>query len=87
MVAPNSNALDRMLGPVVGCFTRESAERLLTLEIDEETRAKIAELARKSNEGVLSEAERAEYLDYVEAMDLIGILQGKARQVVLGRNV
>ena len=29
-----------MLKPVAECFTRESAERLVTLEVDAETRAK-----------------------------------------------
>ena len=82
MIAPISSALDRMLDPLTDCFTRDAAERLLTLRVDPGTRAKIDDLAAKANEGTLSEIERAEYLDYVEAMDLIGILQSKARAAI-----
>ena len=47
-------------------------------------RAEIEELATKCNEGELTEAERREYGAYVDAIDLIGLLQAKAR-VVLAR--
>jgi hypothetical protein len=83
MVAPISSALDRLLDPVADCFTRESAERLVGLQIDSATRSRIDELARKANEGELTESERVEYHDYIEAMDLIAILQSKARQILV----
>jgi len=86
MIAPASNALDRMLKPLAQCFTPESAERLLQFRIDPDTSAKIEELAGKANDGRLTDAERAEYLDYVDAMDLIAILQGEARQVLVRRS-
>jgi hypothetical protein len=82
MIAPNSNALDRMLTPLAGCLTPESAQRVLEFQLEAETRSRIDELARKSDEGRLDDAEQAEYLDYVDAIDLIGILQSKARQIL-----
>jgi hypothetical protein len=87
MIAPNSNALDRVLTPLAGCLTPESAQRLLHFQLDAATRARIDELAAKSNDGRLSEGEHAEYLDYVDALDLIGILQVKARDALANRAI
>ena len=52
------------------------------LRADLVTQARIDELAAKCNEGELTEAEKREYGAYVEAMDLIGILQAKARTIL-----
>ena len=38
------------------------------------------ELATKANEGTLSTGEEAEYKARIDACDVIGILQSKARQ-------
>jgi hypothetical protein len=85
MVAPISNALETMLGPVAECFDRESAERLASLQIAPKTLARIQQLAERANEGTLSDAERAEYHEYVEAMDIVAILQAKARESLARR--
>jgi hypothetical protein len=37
------------------------------------------ELAAKANAGTLTAAEMREYREYVEGIDLVGILKGKAR--------
>jgi hypothetical protein len=42
--------------------------------------ARIGELRCKANEGTLTPAEDAEYKDFVEAVDLISIIQTKARR-------
>jgi hypothetical protein len=55
-----------MLEPVARCFTPAVAKQ-------------IAELTAKCNEGQLTETEKREYQAYVEAIDLVGILQAKAR--------
>ena len=47
--------------------------------------ARITQLAAKANEGELSPEERAEYEDYVEAVDLIGILKAKAGALLAGQ--
>ena len=85
MSTAETTYLDRLLLPVTECFTQEAAERLVSLRCDPEVRARIEELAAKANEGTLSEEERAEYEEYVEAVDLNGVLQSRARIVLAKR--
>jgi len=47
-----------------------------------EEQDRIDELAEKCNEGTLSDEERAEYTDYVQAIHFLGIVQAKARAVL-----
>jgi hypothetical protein len=72
--------LDRLLEPLTDVLTREVATALLELRADAELQAHIAELRRKANEGTLTSAEDAEYKDFVEAIDVISIIQAKARR-------
>ena len=60
----------------------KSARRLLKLELEPATRRRIDDLAARAGLGVLSEAEKVEYASYVEAIDLLGIAQAKARQLI-----
>ena len=71
--------LDRLLDPLTDIFTPEVANAVLGLRADSETEARIAELRRKANEGTLTTAEETEYKEFVEAVDLISIIQTKAR--------
>jgi hypothetical protein len=80
--APETGALDRILEPVSRCLTPEVAKHLVDLRADPQTQARIDELADKSNEGELTDAERAEYETYVRAIDFITILQLKARSLL-----
>lgn len=73
---------EKMLDPVARCFTREVAQQIAALQADAPTQARIDELAEKCNEGALTEAEQYEYEAYVDAIDLIGILQAKARAIL-----
>jgi len=77
-----SAILDKMLEPVARCFTPAVAQQIAELRADQVTQARIDELAVKSNEGDLTDAEKREYGAYVDAIDLIGILQAKARTVL-----
>ena len=77
-----SAILDKMLEPVTRCFTPAVAKRIAELRADPVTQARIDELAAKCNEGALTEAEQREYGAYIEAIDLIGILQAKARALL-----
>jgi hypothetical protein len=45
---------------VVRCLSEEGARELVNLRADEETRARVSELAGKCNEGTLSPEERAQ---------------------------
>ncbi len=71
--------LDKMLEPVTRCFTPAVAKQIAELRADQVTQDRIDELAAKCNEGALTEVEQREYGAYIEAIDLIGILQAKAR--------
>ena len=77
-----SAILDKMLEPVARCFTPAVATQIAELRADRVTQARIDELAAKCNEGELTGAEKREYGGYVEAIDLIGILQAKARTLL-----
>ena len=65
--------LDRLLDPLTEAFTLE-------LRADSELEAHIADLRQKANEGTLTPGEDADYKDFVEAVDLISIMQAKARR-------
>jgi hypothetical protein len=75
-------ALDRLLDPFSRILTPEFAKKVAGLRADPATQVRIDELADKCNEGQLTPEEEAEYTDYVEVIDLIGILQAKARAVL-----
>lgn len=77
--------LDRFLEPVTEAFTPELARTIANLRADAEVEARAEELRRKANEGTLSAEEEAEYKDFVEAVDVISILQAKARQFLARR--
>jgi len=74
--------LDRFLEPVTDAFTPEVARRLAELRADDEAQAEVALLRRKANEGTLSPDEEAAYKDFVEAVDVISIIQSKARKLL-----
>ena len=61
-------------------LTPESASALVNLRADPEVEARIDELRRKAKEGTLTPAEDAEYKDFVEAVDIVSIMQAKARR-------
>lgn len=72
--------LDRLLDPVTDAFTPEMARTVVNLRADAETQARIEELRHKANEGTLTSEEEADYKEFVEAVDIISIIQSKARK-------
>jgi len=75
-----TNFLDRVLDPLAECLNSEAARRIVNLSIDPEIQARVAVLAERSNEGELTSEERAEYLSYVEASDVLAIFRLKAKR-------
>lgn len=71
--------LDRFLEPITEAFTPALAHKILDLRADPDLQAHIDTLRQKANEGVLTPEEDAEYKDFVEAVDVISIIQAKAR--------
>jgi hypothetical protein len=79
MISPEAAALDRLLDPIRRSLTPEVARQLVDLRADPEVQERIDALADKCTEGQLSAEELAEYEGYVRAVNLIAILQAKAR--------
>jgi len=75
-------ALDRLLDPLARSLSPAAARAIVNFRADAATRAHIAELAEKCNEGQLTPHERAEYETLVRGIDFITILQSKARRLL-----
>jgi hypothetical protein len=75
-----TSILDHYLEPVTAMFNREMAEAIVNRKPDESMVARVAELGRKADEGTLTEEERAEYKNFVDAGDLIALIKSKARR-------
>jgi hypothetical protein len=77
-----TNYLDRMLQPVTEAMSPEFANKLVGLRADDELLSRIEILRGKANQGTMTVEEEAEYRDFVEAVDVLSILQAKARRVL-----
>lgn len=82
MPQTTTNVLSQLLEPVGLMMPVEFARQLAAMRATPEVQARIDKLADKSNEGQLTDPERDEYLAYVDAIDVISILQAKARSVL-----
>ena len=76
--------LERILEPISSSLNEEAAHKLIRLKADVVAQARVAELARKCNEGELTPEERNEYETYVIAGELMAILKAKAH-IILDR--
>ena len=74
--------LHRVLNDFGTMLTREVAQRIVDYRFDAKTQSRINKLARKCNEGELTESEYREYETYVFTIDFIANLQAKARGVL-----
>ena len=74
--------LDRILDPVANAFSPEVARRIVALKASEDVQSRVDDLAAKANDGDLTEDQRAEYEAYVDAIDLVSILQAKSRRML-----
>lgn len=77
--------LDELLEPLGACLTPEVAEQLADLRAPASAQARMEVLARKSEDGTLSDSEREEYDALVSASNFIAILQSKARRLLKDR--
>lgn len=76
--------LDRLLEPLAGCFPPEVAAKVAGLRADPPVQARIDYLADRANEGLLTGEEEEEYTGYLHAIDVITVLQAKARSQLRG---
>ena len=77
--------LDRVMATWAQALTPASAEQVLRFQLDPDTQRRVDELADGAAQGTLSESELAEYDEFVEAIDLLGILKAKAREALVRR--
>lgn len=77
-----SRILDQVLDPVGECLTPVVAARIAALRAAPALQKRIGELAERNAEGKLSSREETEYAAYVEALDVIAVLQAKARRAL-----
>ena len=81
-MTPEMAAFERGVRPVLQIVLPEKAEAVLNFRPDPELQARIEQLAGKSTEGQLTEAERAEYEGYVRANKFVAVLRRHARELV-----
>ena len=72
--------LDRFLDPLTDAFSPEVARRVLELKASTEIQARAEHLAEKSESGTLSPEEVLEYRSFIEAVDIVSVIQAKARR-------
>src|SRR5262245_65345453 len=74
--------LSDLLEPKGQIMPIDFAKKLAALRATSTVQSRIDELAEKSSEAQLTPDERNEYLAYVDAIDVISILQAKAHSVL-----
>lgn len=79
---PTATALDRLLDPLSRTLNAEAARAIIGLRIEPTVQARIDELADHCNEGLLTDAERAEYEGFVAGVGLVNVLRAKARRAL-----
>jgi len=85
MVAGHSSYLVKLFDGIAQKLTPEMARVILDARVDDSARARVEYLRAQANEGLLTADEREEYADYVEAVDILGILQSRARSALAGK--
>jgi hypothetical protein len=74
--------LGRLLDPITSSLSPETARQVADFRVDEQTQARIDQLADRCNAGELTPDERREYDQYVSAIDVVTVLQAKARSIL-----
>lgn len=82
MATTSPTPIDRLLRPLVDALDLEAVRQIAQFRVDSKTQRRLDELAGKANEGRLSDAEAREYDDYIEALDVLGCIQARARELV-----
>ena len=78
---PEAMAFERGIRPVLQIMLPDKLDAILQFRPSSELQVRIEELAAKSTEGELTDAEKSEYEGYVRANKFVAILQRQARQM------
>lgn len=81
-MATATDLLSSYLEQIADELTPQQARRILAINPTAKLAARVEELSDKSNEGTLTEQERAEYEHYIDVGDVIGLLKAKARDLL-----
>ncbi len=81
LALPEIDAFERAVAPVLRIVLPEKTEAVLSFRAAPDIQARIEELAARSTEGQLSEAEKAEYAGYVRANKFVATLQRLTRHL------
>jgi hypothetical protein len=82
MQALPESVFDRVLSPVTDCLTPDAARRILESKLDPAIQRRLDELAPKANFGTLSQAERDEYEELIDAVELLAVFKAKSRLIL-----
>jgi hypothetical protein len=74
------------MAPVAKCLTPTVARRLADLRVDADVQRRLDELGEKANFGTLTDPEREEHAELLDALEVMAILKAHA-QLVLARNM
>lgn len=77
--------LGELFESVSECFTPDVARRIAGLRAPSHVQARIDELAEKCSDGTLSADEKHFYEMYVWAIDAIGTMQARARDMLASK--
>ena len=77
--AATSSLTDQMLDLAAGCFDTATLKALARLRLSPKLAARVNRLAGKANEGHLTPREREEYQSYINASELLALIQLRAR--------
>ncbi len=80
MDSSTENMIGKVLEPVFRTLPPDAARRIVDIEADDELQKRVETLARKSNEGELTEQEERDYATLVSAGDILATLQALARR-------
>lgn len=81
-IIDNRHVLDRLLNSVRDVLTPEVAQSIADLRADATTQGRLDDLAERHHEGQLTPDELAEYQSLVSGINLISVLQAKARSAL-----
>ncbi len=77
-----SASFEQGIRPLMEILIPGRAEAILGFQPDPQLQARIDDLAEKSTEGLLTEAERDEYAGFIRANKFVAILKRQARHLV-----
>ena len=75
----NNSLGDQILDLAAQCFVPATLEALAKMRLSPKLAARVDRLAEKANDGELTPRERREYQSYIEATELLTVLQLRAR--------